>query len=304
MPAPTPVPRNNIFVVGCQRSGTSVVYGCLVSHPELRPLRPYDPETGYDPKELYYFRNIFEARKQFRSPMYDWDVDKEYLRGLLEFTVRFCAEHHGTASGRWISAHPADGLHLAEILEAMPEVRVIYVLRHPQEAVWSMLHAPWVSNAEGIFEERVRRYAGHWRSFAHIALDVVRGLYGDSVLLVRHEKIVHDPDAVARAIIKHVGVPAHAAVGRQLGAPTFNSSFRNQADPREAMYATRCAITREPWYRREVIRQVGREMEALGYADLGDPPRWLELMLAAVSRRSRDVVRRVAGWRDHRRSLR
>ena len=91
--------RDNIFVVGCQRSGTSAVWASLVAHPELKPLHPYDATTGYDPKELYYFRNIFEARRRFRSPMYGWEIDRRYLQTIVDATVRFCCEHHGAASG-------------------------------------------------------------------------------------------------------------------------------------------------------------------------------------------------------------
>ena len=141
------LPRDdNIFVVGCQRSGTSAVYAGLIAHPELKPLRPFDRATGYDPKELYYFRNLFAARRQFPSPMYSWDVDLEYLRRVVDLTVRFSAEHHGAANGRWVNAHPMNGLDLPEILETMPGSRVVYVLRHPQEVVWSMLHAPWLKH--------------------------------------------------------------------------------------------------------------------------------------------------------------
>ena len=45
--------RDNVFVVGCQRSGTSVVWAGLTAHPDLAPVRGYDAESGYDPKELY-----------------------------------------------------------------------------------------------------------------------------------------------------------------------------------------------------------------------------------------------------------
>ena len=41
------LPRDdNIFVVGCQRSGTSAVYAGLIAHPELKPLRPFDRATA------------------------------------------------------------------------------------------------------------------------------------------------------------------------------------------------------------------------------------------------------------------
>lgn len=297
-----PVRSDNIFVVGCQRSGTSVVYACLVAHPELTPLRKYDPATGYDPKELYYFRNMFLARKQFPSPMYGWDVDREYLRRIIELTVQFCAKHHGAASGRWISAHPADGLHLPEILAAMPHVRVLYLLRHPQEVVWSALHAPWVKGQPRSLRGRVKHIALHWRAFAKVALQVIEGHFGEAVLPIRHETIIDDPKLATRQITAHVGLPEHPAVFDQLVAPTFNSSFRNGAKPQELIEETRRTIAGEAAYRKEVIRHVGAEMRALGYQDLGKRPlrisRWLPPNPVgwhpAVSRRISRLHRR---WR-------
>jgi hypothetical protein len=264
--------RDHVLVVGCQRSGTSVVWAALTAHPELRPKRAYDPETGYDPKELYYFRNIFAARAQFPSPMYGWDVDREYLRRIVDLTIEFCAEHHGSSSGRWVNAHPADGLHLAAMLEVMPEVRVVHVLRHPQEVVWSMLHAPWSKNEGRHVTDPLRRHAMHWRHFAQLALDMRAGRFGNQVIEVRHEEIERSPDVVARRLIEHVGLTPDPAVQRQLEMPTFNSSFKNDVPARQLFASTRRAIARDHAFRRRIVELVGHEMEALGYRDLGNPP--------------------------------
>jgi len=279
----TPVRRDNVFVVGCQRSGTSVVWASLIAHPELRPLRGYDPETGYDPKELYYFRNIFTARKRFSSPMYGWDVDRQYLRELVDTTVAFCCRHHGSASGRFVNAHPADALNLPEMVEWMPAARFVYVLRHPEEVVWSALHAPW-AGSDGSLDDRIRRNARHWSDYAQIAFDVLAGRFGDAVALVRHEDLLAAPDRVAADLAAHVGVEPHAAMADQLRAPTFNSSFSNDVDPASLNRQTRRRIARESRFRRIVVDSVGHEMEALGYEDLGNPPR-LALPLRLLQRR-------------------
>jgi len=264
--------RDNVFVVGCQRSGTSVVWAGLTAHPELKPLRGFDPETGYDPKELYYFRNLFAARRQMPSPMYGWEVDRAYLQKVLDATIEHCVEHHGSRSGRFVNAHPADGLHLEDILETMPEARVVYVLRHPEEVVWSALHAPWGDPQKRRDAETIRQHAQHWRQHSNVAREVQTGRWGASVLMVRHEELVEDPVRIAYQICAHVGIDADPAVASQLGAPTFNSSFRNSASARELAIETRRAIARARRFRRIVFDTIGAEMEALGYSDLGNPP--------------------------------
>lgn len=266
------VRRDNVFVVGCQRSGTSVVWATLTAHPDLAPIRGYDPETGYDPKELYYFRNLFAARKSMGSPMYGWDVDDRYLARMVDATIRHCAEEHGSRTGRFVNAHPGDGLHLAELIEAMPEARFVYVLRHAEEVVWSAVHAPWADPDKTRDPETLRQAVRHWMQHAAVAKRVVAGEFGESVLLVRHEDLLEAPEAWAERLAAHAGVDCIPEMGAQLGGPTFNSSFRNEASPAGLALETRRAISRASYFRRLVYRECGGDMEALGYRDLGNPP--------------------------------
>ncbi len=264
--------RDNVFVVGCQRSGTSVIWAALTAHPDLKPLRGYDPETGYDPKELYYFRNLFAGRRQFSSPMYGWPVDEIYLRRIVDATIAHCIEEHGSRTRRFVNAHPGDGLFLDEILATMPEARIVCVLRHPEEVVWSAAHAPWVARGHHLDRKVLVQHALHWREHSLVAKRVQDGEFGDSVLLVRHEELIEDPDRIAALLAEHVRVPHDPAIGAQLGAPTFNSSFRNQEDPRVLVDESRRAISRAKRFRQTILEAIGGEMEAMGYSDLGNPP--------------------------------
>ena len=264
--------RDNVFVVGCQRSGTSVVWAGLTAHPDLAPLRGFDRESGYDPKELYYFRNLFGARAAFSSPMYGWDVDRAYLARVIDATIDHCIEHHGSRAGRFVNANPPDGLYLAELLEAMPEARVVYVLRHPEEVVWSSIHAPWSDPVTGREPKQVRKASEHWLRHAAVARRVVDGEFGDAVLLVRHEDLLASPAAIASRLAAHVGVEEVPEMAEMLGGMTFNSSFQNSAPPGRVIRETRRAIARAHDFREVVYRTVSEEMEGLGYVDFGNPP--------------------------------
>jgi len=261
-------PQNNIFVTGCQRSGTSVVWACLTAHPELKPIRGFDRDTGYDPKELYYFRNLFAARRQFGSPMYGGDVDREYLREIIALTVRFCSKHHGARNGRWVSANPSDALHIPELIDAMPDCRILYVLRHPQEVVWSSAHAPWLEGNGADLSKRAARGSRHWKQFSQVAFDILEDRLDSRVLLVRHEQILENPEKIAREICSHVGVDFDPAVAAQLSGPTFNSSFANDAPPRDVIQSTRHQISQEKEFCEIVRNHVGEEMDRLNYSDL------------------------------------
>ena len=264
--------RDNVFVVGCQRSGTSVVWAGLTAHPDLAPIRGYDADSGYDPKELHYFRNLFAGRAEFRSPLNDWDVDSIYLKRIIDVTIEHCIEHHGSRTGRFVNAHPGDGIYLADLVEAMPEARFVYVLRHPEEVVWSAVHAPWADPAKTRHRGTLQSAAKHWGRHAEVAKRVMEGEFGDSVLLVRHEELVEDSCGTASRLAAHVGVEEVPEMALQLGGPTFNSSFKNAASPADLVMETRRAISRASYFRRLVYQVVSEEMESLGYHDLGNPP--------------------------------
>ena len=87
--------------------------------------------------------------------------------------------------------------------------------------------------------------------------------------MVRHRDILDKPEAVAAALVAHVGVDPHPAVLDQLTAPVFNSSFRDGQAARELAGETRRAIAGAESFRRVVVEQAGDLMEALGFADLG-----------------------------------
>ena len=264
--------RDNVFVVGCQRSGTSAIWAGLTAHPDLKPIHGFDAETGFDPKELYYFRNIFAGRQQFSSPMYGWPVDELYLKKIVDATIEHCIEHHGSRSGRFVNAHPGDGLFIEDILATMPEARIVCVLRHPEEVIWSAAHAPWVARGRHLDRKALVQHAMHWRQHCIVAEKIREGLYGDSVLIVRHEDLIEDPAETARRLAEHVSVPVDSTMADQLGAPTFNSSFRNQEDPKILVMESRRAISRAKRFRQIIVDTIGCEMEAIGYSDLGNPP--------------------------------
>ena len=104
--------------------------------------------------------------------MYGWSVDEIYQRKIVDVTIEHCIEHHGSRVGRFVNAHPGDGLYLEEILEIMPEARVVYVLRHPEEVVWSAIHAPWADPAQRNDREALRQSTLHWCQHAVVAKQV------------------------------------------------------------------------------------------------------------------------------------
>lgn len=260
-----------IFVCGCQRSGTSVVWVSLIEHPELVPSKPLS-DHSFDPKEIPYFRNLFGARRLNDSPVYRTPLDDQYFRDTISATLEFCAREFGNQDGRFVNGNPADGLFVEEILRWIPGAKIIFLLRHPQEALWSALHAPWRDANAALNENEVRRLAYHWNEFGEIATRILAGDFGPAATVVRHEDILERPDSVASLVAQRVGIGNPDAIARRLRGRTFNSSFSNDSDPIRANRMTKRMIADSDSFRRLVVNHIGESMEALGYGDLGNPP--------------------------------
>ncbi len=262
--------KGPIFIVGCQRSGTSVLWNALRSHPNLLlPENCRETLRGLDPKELWFVREWMLGRQAIPQKEHQGSpLDRLFQSRLARLIDEFSREHFAGPGGRWVSGHPADGLYVREILENFPDSRVLFLDRHPQEVVWSSLHTRWSKlDTRRQFLDAAKKAARHWRQFAVLSVDVLEGRLGPRVLVVRHERILSEPGSVARECLDHVDEPFDPAVEKALGF-VFNSSFHeNSADPQEIVRA-RDKIAADAEICDLVVRETFELMEKLGYQDL------------------------------------
>ncbi|MCD4676556.1 MAG: sulfotransferase [Desulfobacula sp.] len=268
-----------IFIMGCQRSGTSALWKALCQHPSLRQIGPDDdgrPESTM--KELWFLREFFLGRKTNKNrPHAGTEIDEDFKRRFAGLVHQFCTEKYAGPSGRWISAHPADGLYVKEILELYSGIglSVLYLIRHPQEVVWSSAHAPWVSKkTRREFLEYVPGAARWWRRFAEICVKIQRGELGNRVMIVRQEDMILQSDVIARKVLQHVGEDFHEDVATSLGN-VLNSSFLMNDEQSGHIIKSRQEIAKDREFCRCIVSEVGDLMELLAYKDLSgqyEPP--------------------------------
>ncbi len=258
-----------IFIVGCQRSGTSVLWKALCQHEDLQQQGPEDDgRPNCTMKELWFLREFFKGREGINRPHEGSLIDKEYTQRFAEFVNQFLIEKYAKKSGRWISAHPEDGLYLEQILELFPTARILYLLRHPQEVVWSFGHAPWMrQKTRSEFLLYAVETSNWWRRFAEIAVGIEKRKYGDRVMMVRHENILTQPEPTIRAILSHVNVSYQEKVALCL-SKVFNSSFVCVDAPQDKIARSRNQISSDKKFCRYVVSQVGGLMRYFEYDDL------------------------------------
>lgn len=204
-----------IFVVGFQRSGTTLLQALLGAHPRIAA-----------PPEIYYVARVAEHADYFGdlceddnlekalhealNPPLDMLADcgfqfdrllaraKQRPRGygeLLDVMLTDFAERRGKP--RWVEK--SAGQPLGPLMRLFPDLRAIHIVRDPRDVVASSLKAPWTKHASAA------AMAHDWRRFTLATIARGAKLGASQYLLVRYEDLSRDPAAVMRLVCAFVG---------------------------------------------------------------------------------------------------
>ena len=226
-----------IFVVGCPRSGTTMLRLMLDAHPELaippeshfiplvaRVRARYDQPSGVDAEHLAadVMRGI-----RFR----DWRLPPETVRVAIRkrrpatladaiecFFVAY-ADAHGKT--RWGDKTPGYSIELPLISELFPEAVFVHLIRDGRNVALSLMEVPRPPRS---FAEA----AQVWRSRVSTGRADGRTLGPERYLELRYEALVDDPESALRAICAMAALeytPAMLAYHR--GDPAASVPERN-----------------------------------------------------------------------------
>lgn len=170
-----------IFVVGMLRSGTTLVDQILSSHPEI----------GSAGEQRFWLQRLSDS----------FDVSK--LRALEEMYVRRLSQ---VAPGcrRVVDKMPDNYLQLPLIGAAFPKGKIIHIMRDPFDTCVSVyttvnrLRIDWCHDKGDIafVYRQYRRLMDLWQSQLPMG----------SVLEVRYEDLISDPERVSRQMLDHCGL--------------------------------------------------------------------------------------------------
>lgn len=231
-----------IFVVGFQRSGTTLLQSLLGAHPRIA-----------SPPEMYFvFRvgrfvdhygdlsddaNLRQAIHDALNPPQDlladcgFDEDKVFarardgertMRGVLDAIMRDFAERQGKA--RWSEKSP--GQSVAQVHSIFPDAQIVHIVRDPRDVIASSLRTPWTrSNAHDL--------AHAWRRFT--LENFRRGLKSgpSRFLQIRYEDLTREPETVLALVFTFLG-------------ETYDQAVLTDVERRRATIADVAA----PWQRR------------------------------------------------------
>jgi hypothetical protein len=278
--------KGPVFIGGCVRSGTTALWNALIKHPNLGPAEGMSQD-----KELRFLAEFFEGRSERETGRRQHGLDVEYEREGAMFIHEFLKRHCGSPTGRYVTAFVDNILHVEKMRRLVPEARMLLLIRHPQENVWSLLNAFFSSyirrsrNADRITVREIARATDIWKTRAHVVLRAMAGEFGPNVRVVRQERMIREPEAVARSVLEFVDEPFEQAVADALSFGIINTSFPPGREPneksfletipvmnaaaREGFFAqNRERMTRAPNLCAVVGSLAAEEMRLLGYENL------------------------------------
>jgi hypothetical protein len=203
-----------IFIVGCERSGTTLLAVLMGRHSRLA----ITPETQYMSKvfprrswnrhprlshedfierhwtmtriaDLQLDRASLTRRFQKMTPTY-----MDFFRALLEeFAVREGKPLIGEKS-------PVHLRYVPQILKWFPEARIICIVRDGRDVVQSLMKMPWT---EG---QTLRRQCTKWVKAARQATRFLRR-YPRQFQLIKYEDLAREPEKIIRKIDEFARLP-------------------------------------------------------------------------------------------------
>jgi hypothetical protein len=287
------------FIVGVNRSGTTLLRLMLDSHPQLT----IPPETHFVPEMIRLARRDNTTRKRLvraatSHPRWgDFGLDENVMLERLQEVkplrpapaIRVFYDMYAEKEGkpRWGDKTPRYMRAMPRIERALPEARFIHLIRDGRDVALSQAERALEDDVTSISE-----VAGRWKRRIETAREHSAEL--DSYLEVRYEDLVGRPEETLRKICAFIDLPydatmlhyyEHAAdrlteMDRDLGTGengpvrTGNERMAGHAMTSKPPSTDRCGRWRDemtPAERTEFEQVAGDLLTDLGYETLNTP---------------------------------
>jgi hypothetical protein len=229
-----------IFLAGIERSGTSLMYALLASHPNIAMTRrtnlwPFFYNQYGDlsrPENLdrcldamMHYKRLLKLQpdpRRLRQEFQNGETTYARLFALLE-------EHHAERLGkpRWGDKSLNTERYVDLVFAAYPTAKMIHMMRDPRDRFASAL-TRWKTIRGGAGTGMTK-----WRDSARIAQRNMQR-YPDRYLIVRYEALAQQTEATLREVCAFVGEEYTPAMLTMEGAPAHrdkggNSSYGSRA---------------------------------------------------------------------------
>ena len=228
-----------IFVTGPDRSGTSLMFALLASHPNISMVRRTNMWRWFygqfgDLSEPENFERCLDAMMNYqRLEHLQPDAERirqEFLAGSDRSYGRLFAllhEHHAERMGkpRWGDKSLHTELYADDLFKEFPNAKMIHMLRDPRDRYASVLKR---YDEE---EKGIAAATGRWLASTKMGKRNLQR-YPDRYITVRYETLASEPEKTCREVCAFLGEEYTPVMLAMKGAPDHgdvggNSSFEN-----------------------------------------------------------------------------
>lgn len=253
--------KPEFICIGAQKAGTTWLHENLQRHPEfsmppVKELHYFDRSPDYlsaDHLSVTRFRDRWKDLAWRRKMLGDiWRPLRSLKLGKARWWVRF---HLSDFDDEWYrslfsgcrgisgdvtpSYSVLDEEDVLRMHQAVPDAKLIFLIRDPVERAWSMLrfHEQFgkpldMNNLEG-FKERIDDPTQDRRSDYLRTIDLFQRFYPrDQILVGFFDAIREDPAGLLRSVCRYVGADEGLIADESL-AKAFNKSKRQDSCPPE-----------------------------------------------------------------------
>ena len=228
-------PKGPIFIAGPERSGTSLIYALLASHPNIAMTRRTNMWTHYynqygdlgQPENferclmmMLRYKRLIKLNpnpERIRQEFYQGEPTYARLFALLE---QHFAEQVGKP--RWGDKSLNTERFTAEIFASYPNAKIIHMLRDPRDRYSSSL-TRWKVSRGGIGAG-----TGVWLSTISLAERYLKE-YPDQYLAIRYEDLTSDPEGTLQKICDFIDEPYAEEMLSMRGAKDFRDKGGNSS---------------------------------------------------------------------------
>ena len=179
-----------IFVIGCPRSGTSLLRLILDSHPRISA----GPET-------HFLIDLERIVKQYWNMIRNFGLDEAYWYSKIatffdEFQTTYA---QGRGKVRWCDKTPRYTAHLDFIDRLFPSAQYLHIIRDGYDVV--------ASHRERWGLRSAVTATARWRNFITYAREFGKALPEHRFFELRYESLVRHPEATLRPIFDFLSEP-------------------------------------------------------------------------------------------------
>ncbi|MEM9177950.1 MAG: sulfotransferase [Myxococcota bacterium] len=256
-----------VFILGCPRSGTSVLSWAVAAH-----------DAFWTSAESDIMHLLFGGGHLHRSFKEAYDRPDGGWLFKNKVTIKEFYQHLGVgidllfqsrAGGRrWVDATPGHTLMARELAMLFPRARFLNIVRDGRSVVSSMQSSGFGTSWSDNFKVACSTWSHYVESGLRFQTEEP-----ERVLEVRNERLRSEPAAEMKRIYEFLGVEDDPRGAELLSTKRINSSYGNEkpADVKKVKDPNAAPVA--PWsdwtrgMKREFEKQAGETMRTLGYGD-------------------------------------